>query len=87
MGMKGCAWLLKWSGGTAFARLSLESRYVLGLVKVKEAKSYFQTSQGIDSSPLESTLVRATSISNYFQVTQVDSEGFQSRFYIGQRRP
>ncbi|MED6226777.1 hypothetical protein PIB30_107025, partial [Stylosanthes scabra] len=33
MGMEGCAWVLKWSGGTAFARLSLKSRYGLGLVK------------------------------------------------------
>ncbi|MED6140811.1 hypothetical protein PIB30_097064 [Stylosanthes scabra] len=77
MGTKGCAWLLKWSSGTAFARLSLESRYGLGLVKALrvdsgasesilnwiEAKSFFQTSHGIDSSPSESTLMRATSIS------------------------
>ncbi|MED6139605.1 hypothetical protein PIB30_085440 [Stylosanthes scabra] len=33
MGIEGCAWVLKWSGGIAFARLSLESRYRLGLVK------------------------------------------------------
>ncbi|MED6164869.1 hypothetical protein PIB30_094251, partial [Stylosanthes scabra] len=33
MGMEGYAWVLKWSGGTAFARLRLESRYGLGLVK------------------------------------------------------
>ncbi|MED6186208.1 hypothetical protein PIB30_064585 [Stylosanthes scabra] len=31
--------------------------------KARETKSYFQTSQGIDSSPSESSLVRVTSFS------------------------
>ncbi|MED6196888.1 hypothetical protein PIB30_051549 [Stylosanthes scabra] len=71
MGMEGCAWMLKWGGGTAFARLSLESRYGLRLIKTllestlnwTETKSHFQTSQRIDYTPLESTLLRATLIS------------------------
>ncbi|MED6152097.1 hypothetical protein PIB30_088728 [Stylosanthes scabra] len=103
MGMKGCAWLLKWSGGTEFACLSLESRYGLGLVKVKEsqeswflgelrlqkstlgaselilkwteAKSYFQTSQRIDSSPSESTLMRATWISTISKLHESTLKG------------
>ncbi|MED6125864.1 hypothetical protein PIB30_072630 [Stylosanthes scabra] len=40
-----------------------------------EAKSYFQTSQGIDSSPSESTLMRATSISTISKLHELTLKG------------
>ncbi|MED6148927.1 hypothetical protein PIB30_057588 [Stylosanthes scabra] len=52
MGMVGCVWLLKWGGGTAFARLSLESRHGLGPVKIKDPAGIDSALHRVDSQGL-----------------------------------